>query len=301
MQLVGLLMRISELCNNGDTVGPGSPAPAHQQRRRWQKYGCSPCIGEMMRSNLEGLNALVTGASSGIGAATAKALAAQGVNVALTGRREGRLQQLLGSRELQGVSALALPADLTDKGLAERVVERAAEAFGGLDIVINNAGVLRTGPVESAAIEDFEHLIDVNLRAFLYIARLSLPHLLRTAESSERRVADLVNVASVSGRRSVAGSAVYNMTKWGVVGFSESLRAEVTTRDVRVSLVEPGVVRTELASHLPDEAKENPVPAFSGFAGLEAQDVADAICYIVSRPRHVAINELLLRPTGQVV
>lgn len=254
-----------------------------------------------MTFDLKGLSALVTGATSGIGAATAKALAAQGANVAVTGRREDRLRTVMRSAEIQGVSALALPADLTDRSSAERVVESAADAFGGLDIVINNAGVLFTGPVESAVTENFEQMIAVNLRAFLYVARLSLPHLLRSAEGSGRRVADLVNVASVSGRRAVAGSAVYNMTKWGVVGFSESLRAEVTTRNVRVSLVEPGVVNTELASHLRVEEQKNAASAFSGFTGLEAGDVADSICYIVSRPRHVAVNELLVRPTGQVV
>lgn len=254
-----------------------------------------------MTFNLEGLSALVTGASSGIGAATAKELAAHGANVVITGRREHRLLRILDEVKQQGVTAAAIPADLTDMNAAEKVVEGAVTALGRLDIVVNNAGILRTGKVEVSEMAEFDQVIDVNLRAFLHVARLSLPYLLESAGQSGRKVSDLVNVASVSGRRAVAGSAVYNMTKWGVVGFSESLRAEVTARNVRVSLIEPGVVRTELASHVETEGRDVGASAFTGFEELEASDVADSISYIVSRPRHVAINELLLRPTGQVI
>ncbi|MEO6877206.1 MAG: SDR family NAD(P)-dependent oxidoreductase, partial [Gemmatimonadaceae bacterium] len=165
--------------------------------------------------------------------------------------------------------------------------------------VVNNAGVMLLGPIESAPIDEWERMIHLNLLGLLYVAKASLPHLLDAAKTSERRVADLENISSVAGRVARAGLGVYNMTKFGVGAFSESLRQEVTKRHVRVSLVEPGAVATELTDHLRPEIKEMIKPAFAGTELLESEDIADAIAYIVTRSRRVAVNEMLVRPTEQ--
>lgn len=248
---------------------------------------------------LSDLVALVTGASSGIGEATARALAEHGAAVALVARRRERLDQLASDIAQQGGRALVIEADVAAQPQAQEAVERAARELGRLDIVINNAGVMLLGPVEGAPLDEWERMIDVNVRGLLYIAHAALPHLLRAAEDAPRRVADLVNISSVGGRRPRRGSGVYNLTKFGVGAFSESLRQEVTTRHVRVALVEPGAVKTELRSHLRPEIAAQTRQRHEGIERLEAADIADAIVYMVTRPRHVAINELLILPTEQ--
>ena len=142
-------------------------------------------------------------------------------------------------------------------------------------------------------------MVHLNLLGLLYCAHASLPHLLKAAEDSSRRVSDLVNISSVAGRRARANAGIYNLTKFGVGAFSESLRQEVTGRHVRISVVEPGAVKTELGSHIRPEIREEATKTFANIEMMEAEDIADAILYIVTRPRHVGINELLIRPTEQ--
>ena len=243
--------------------------------------------------------ALITGASSGIGAATARALAAQGASVALAARRADRLEQL--SSEINAASgrALVLDTDVTDSAQAESAVERTVRELGRLDTVINNAGVMLLGPIENAPLEEWERMVKLNALGVLYIAHAALPHLLQAAEDGPRRVADLVNVSSVAGRIARRNSGVYNLTKFGIGAFSESLRQEVTGRHVRVSLVEPGAVDTELMSHLRPEARAQAAQRFANVEVMQAEDIADAITFVVTRPRRVAINEILVRPTEQ--
>jgi NADP-dependent 3-hydroxy acid dehydrogenase YdfG len=248
---------------------------------------------------LDSTVALVTGASSGIGEATAKRLAAEGAAVAVAARRVDRLEQLVSEIEAAGGRALAIESDVTDRAQAEALVERTVTELGRLDTVVNNAGVMLLGPALDADIEEWERMVDLNLKGLLYVAKAALPHLLKVADDGPRRVADLINISSVAGRRPRSGSAVYNATKFGVGAFSEALRQEVTERHVRVSLVEPGAVATELASHNRPEVQEEMKGRFGNLERLEADDIADAVTYIVTRPRHVAINELLVRPTEQ--
>ena len=249
---------------------------------------------------LQNTVALVTGASSGIGEATAKDLAAQGAAVALVARREDRLEALAKDIENAGGKALVIKADVTDRDQAFGCVERTVSELGSLDIVINNAGMMLLGPAMEAPIEEWEKMIDVNVTGFLYIAKASLPHLTKAAESNERGCADLVNISSVAGRRAAANSATYNFTKFGVAAFSEALRQEVTQKYVRVSVVEPGVVATELQTHNRDEVREQITARFPGLTEpLQSEDIADAINYIVTRPKHIAINEVMVRPTQQ--
>ena len=179
------------------------------------------------------------------------------------------------------------------------LVARTVDEPGRLDIVINNAGVMLLGPIEDAPTEEWDRMIDLNLKGLLYVAHAALPHLLQAAEGDPRRVADIVNISSVAGRIARVNSGVYNLTKWGVGAFSESLRQEVTGRHVRVSLVEPGAVITELPNHIREEIRDDMMGRFTDLERLEAEDIADAIAYIVSRPRRTAINELLIRPTEQ--
>ena len=252
-----------------------------------------------MPGPLDGTVALVTGASSGIGEATALALAQQGASVALAARRIDRLEDLAGRIGNGGGRALALEADLTDQAQARGAVERTAAELGRLDILINNAGMMLLGPVLDAPTEEWWQMLDINVRAVLNCADAALPHLLRAAQDSPRQVSDMVNISSVAGRVVRRGSAVYNLTKHGVGAFSESLRQEVTQSNVRVALVEPGATATELSSHNRAEIREGIQQRFAGVQRLEASDVADAILYIVTRPAHVAINELLMRPTAQ--
>jgi NADP-dependent 3-hydroxy acid dehydrogenase YdfG len=248
---------------------------------------------------LENTVALVTGASSGIGQASAWTLAAQGATVALVARRAERLEALGAEIADAGGTALPIEADVGEREQAERAVAHAVEELGRIDVLVNNAGVMLLGPIADAPAEEWEQMIEVNLLGLMYTARAALPHLLEAAEGEPRRVADLVNISSVAGRTARKGSGVYNATKFGVGAFSESLRQEVTRRHVRVSLVEPGAVATELQGHNRPEVREQIERRFEDMDILQAEDIAEAIAYVVTRPRHVAINELLVRPTEQ--
>jgi NADP-dependent 3-hydroxy acid dehydrogenase YdfG len=248
---------------------------------------------------LDGTVALVTGASSGIGEATAKRLAAEGAAVAVGARRLDRLEKLVAEIADAGGTAVAIESDVTDRAQAEDLVERTVKTLGRLDTVVNNAGVMLLGPALEAPIEEWERMVDLNVKGLLYVAKAALPHLLKFADEEPRMVTDMINVSSVAGRRARSGSGVYNATKFGVGAFSEALRQEVTERHVRISLVEPGAVVTELASHNRPEVQEEMKGRFGEIERLEASDIADTIAFIVTRPRHVAINEILVRPTEQ--
>ena len=252
-----------------------------------------------MADRLDGTVALVTGASSGIGEAAAMSLAAQGAAIAVVARRKDRLDSLASDIEGADGKALAIEADVTEQQQAIDAVEQTVSELGRLDTVFNNAGVMLNGPIEGTPTEEWDRMVDLNVKGLLYVAHAALPHLLRAAEGGPRNVADLVNTSSVAGRRASSGTAVYNMTKFGVGAFSEGLRQEVTKRHLRVSLVEPGAVRTELQSHLRDEIRARSEERFASMEVLRAEDIADAVTYIVTRPRHMAINEILIRPTEQ--
>ncbi len=241
----------------------------------------------------------MTGASSGIGEATARALAAQGAAVAVVARRKDRLDELVGTIEGDGGRALAIETDVTNQEQAKAAVQQTVHELGRLDTLVNNAGVMLLGAAEDAPTEEWDRMIDLNLKGLLYCSHAATPHLLSAAGDSPRKVADMVNISSVAGRVARSGSGVYNLTKWGVGAFSESLRQELSGRHVRISLVEPGAVATELTDHLRPEVREATKERFAGVERLEAGDIAEAIEYIVTRPRRVAVNEMLVRPTEQ--
>lgn len=250
-----------------------------------------------MTGRLAGTAALVTGASSGIGEASALALAEQGARVAVVARRKDRLEALVARIEAAGGSALAVEADIADEAAAIGAVEQTVERFGGLGVLVNNAGMMLLGPTAAASTADWKRMVDLNIMGLLYCTHAALPHLLAAAEHSPRRVADLVNISSIGGRTTRPGSQVYNATKWGVVGLSESMRQELGAKHVRVSVVEPGAVRTELPDHNRAEVRQAILGRQEGFEVLEPGDIADAIAYLVTRPRHVTVNEIMVRPT----
>jgi NADP-dependent 3-hydroxy acid dehydrogenase YdfG len=247
-----------------------------------------------MAERLDGTVALVTGASSGIGEATARALAQQGAKVAIAARRRDRLDALA-----QEIGGLAIEADMTERDQAIGAVERTVQELGRLDTVINNAGVMLLGDAESAPLDEWERMVAINVQGVLYVAHAAIQPLLAAAQDGSRRVADMVNVSSIAGRVARRGSGVYNLTKHGVGAFSESLRQEFADRHLRVSLVEPGAVATELTDHLRPEVREQTRERFRALERLTADDIADAIAYIVTRPWHVAVNEIMIRPTEQ--
>jgi clavulanate-9-aldehyde reducatase len=252
-----------------------------------------------MAAPLEGRVAAITGASSGIGEATALALAGAGASVALAARRKDRLEELAQRISDQGGRALPVECDISDEEQARSFVEQAHSELGGLSALVNNAGVMLLGPVEDGDTAEWRQMVDVNVLGMLWCTHAALP-LMKGNE-----VADIVNLSSTAGRRSDAGAAVYNLTKWGVNGFSEALRQEALHSRIRVTIVEPGFVETELQGHnvnpVVQQGTEKMREQITELGGgvLRAQDIADAILYAVSRPAHVALNEVLVRPTGQ--
>jgi NADP-dependent 3-hydroxy acid dehydrogenase YdfG len=252
----------------------------------------------MTTRDLNGAVALVTGASSGIGEATARMLASRGAAVAMAARRTDRLEKLAAEVAEGGGTALPVELDVGDRDAAEGAVARVVEELGRLDVLVNNAGVMLLGPMLEAPVEEWERMVDVNLLGLMYMTKAAVPHLLEAAEG-DRGVADVVNISSVAGRIARRNSGVYNATKFGVGAFSESLRQEVTRRHLRVALVEPGAVATELQSHNRPGVKEEIEKRFEDMEILQADDIAEAIEFVITRPPHVAVNEVLVRPTEQ--
>ncbi len=242
-----------------------------------------------MDENLEGKTAVVTGASSGIGESTARLLVAAGCNTVLVARREDRLERLAAQL---GERALPTPADITDPAACEALVERAVERFGSLDVLGNNAGLGINGSISEGDPADWRTMLDVNVLGVLYATRAAVRHML------ERGSGHVVLVSSLAGRRVPrAESTVYAATKHAITAVAEGLRMEVGERGVRVTSVEPGLVRTKFAASSHRSAEEY----YAGlpFEPLEPEDVAAAVLYAVSRPARVSVDEVAIRPTGQ--
>ncbi len=245
--------------------------------------------------SLDGRKVLITGASSGIGEATATAIVAAGGAVALGARRKDRLEDLAASLTANGGTAVAIEADVADESQANALVAQANAELGGLDGLINNAGVMLLGLIQGAETEEWRRMIDVNLLGLLYCTHAAVP-VMRDGGGG-----DIVNVSSVAGRTAAMGTAVYNMTKWGVTGFSEALRQEGAHIGIRVTCVEPGFVDTELQGHNTNPMVVDRIEQMREATGkvLEAADIANAVVYSLAQPKHVSINEVLVRPSGQ--
>ncbi|MDO8210452.1 SDR family NAD(P)-dependent oxidoreductase [Conexibacter sp. CPCC 206217] len=252
----------------------------------------------MASEALDGTVALITGASSGLGRAAAHRLAGAGAKVALAARRADKLDELASQLRADGHDALVIAGDLTDAAAAREAVERTVAQFGRLDTLVNSAGVMLNGPSEASPLEEWDRMVDINLRGLMYVTKAALPHLLTAAQDSPRAVADVVNISSVAGRFAAPTVAIYNATKFAVTGATEAWRQEFTKRNVRFSVIEPGRTQTELF-----EQKANSDADFTAAFGeveqLHADDIADAVAYVVTNPRRVAVNEIVVRPTDQ--
>lgn len=254
-------------------------------------------------AQLEDKVAIVTGASSGIGEATAIALSAAGAKVTIAARRSDRLAAveerikqvaIIHHSSTNGNTVLSITADLADEAQVNEVVNKTQAEFGRVDILVNNAGVMLLGMIGGANTEDWRRMININVLGLMYATHAVLP--IMKAQGGGH----IVNVSSVAGRVANAGTGVYNATKWAVGAFSESLRKEVYQNKIRVTIIEPGLVATELPQHITDSAaKERARDFYGSLKNLESEDIANAILYAVTQPSHVNVNEILIRPTEQ--
>jgi NADP-dependent 3-hydroxy acid dehydrogenase YdfG len=247
-----------------------------------------------MNKPLAGKVALVTGASSGIGDATARALAAAGADVAIAARRHDRLDVLANELERSGVKALVLAADLTREDENRRIVDETERHFGRLDILVNNAGVMLLSPVDGADPQDWRRMLERNVLAPMVSAQAALPGMRARGGGS------IINISSTAGRIANPNVSGYSASKFGIVAFSESLRREVYKDKIRVCVIEPGVVETELREHIPHAGTKQAIDAWAAaMRQLQPEDVANAVLYVATQPPHVNVNEILMRPTDQ--
>jgi NADP-dependent 3-hydroxy acid dehydrogenase YdfG len=243
---------------------------------------------------LAGRVALVTGASSGIGDATARALAQAGAKVAIAARREDRLNTLARELRQTGSEVLIIAADLIHEDENRRIVAETEAYFGQLDILVNNAGVMHLSPIAEAQASDWRRMLELNVLALMVASQAALPGM------RERGGGHIVNISSTAGRISNPNAAGYSATKFGVVAFSEALRREAYMHNIRVSVIEPGVVETELREHIPHAGTKQAIDAWAAaMRQLQPEDIANAVLYCVSQPAHVNVNEILIRPTDQ--
>ena len=247
-----------------------------------------------MAGKLDGKVVVVTGASSGIGEATARALAAEGATLVVTARREDRLTGLASHIRDEGGKCVPLRLDVTDEAQVKAMAVRVEQELGRIHILINNAGVMLLGPVGGADTEDWRRMVNTNILGLMYCTHALLPLMQRQASGH------IVNISSVAGRTARAGAAVYNATKWAVGAFSEALRQEVYKHGIRVTIIEPGAVATELLEHITvPEVKADMQHWVGSLTPLTSEDIANSIVYAVTQPPHVNVNEILIRPTEQ--
>ncbi len=248
-----------------------------------------------MPGSLQDNVAIVTGASSGIGEATALLLARAGATVVLAARRAERLEALASRIEQSGGTALAVTTDVTDSMSTQGMARKARDAFGRIDILVNNAGVMPLSPISKLKVEEWDRMIDVNIKGVLHCIAATLPSML------EQGSGHIINVSSVAARRPFPSGTIYSATKFAVRAISQGLRLELSpTEKIRVTDIEPGVVTTELTQHITDRETADGFKANWGDKrALDSEDVAETILFVLSQPDHVNVNEILIRPTDQ--
>jgi NADP-dependent 3-hydroxy acid dehydrogenase YdfG len=246
-----------------------------------------------MRSNIEGKVVVITGGSSGMGEAAARHLSAQGASVVLGARRIERLQALAGEITAAGGKALAVQTDVTDRGQVQRLVDAAVETYGRIDVLVNNAGVMPLSPLERLKVDEWDRMIDVNLKGVLYGIAAALPPM------KEQKSGHVINLSSVAGHKLFGGSAVYSATKFGVRALSEGLRQEVKPYNIRSTIISPGAVKTELLDHISEADVQKANQDYVGEVGVPADSFARIVAFVISQPEELDINEVLFRPTSQ--
>jgi NADP-dependent 3-hydroxy acid dehydrogenase YdfG len=247
-----------------------------------------------MMGRLAGKTAVVTGASSGIGEATVRALVAEGATVVAGARRKERLEELVEEVTQVGGKMVGVECDITDEKQAQDLVRRAVEEFGRVDVLVNNAGIMLLSKIERGLSDEWRRMFDVNVIGLLYATHAAIGYM------KEQGSGHIVNISSVAGRRVRPTTGVYSGTKFAVNAISEALRQELLEDSVRVTVIEPGVVETELQSHMTDEEAIESLDAMrERLDALQAEDIANAIAYAVTQPERVSVNEVLIRPTQQ--
>ncbi|WP_353474238.1 SDR family oxidoreductase [Salipiger sp. H15] len=246
-----------------------------------------------MTDNITGKVVVITGASSGMGEATARDLAAKGAKVALGARRADRLETLVKEIKAAGGEAIAVATDVTKLEDVQKLVDTAKETFGTVDVIFNNAGLMPLSPLDSLRIDEWNQMIDVNMKGTLYGIAAVLPIF------KEQKSGQVINVSSVYGHKTVATGAVYCATKHAVRSLSEGLRQEVKDYNVRVTVISPGAVNTELTQHITEEGLGDAVRDVVSRIGVPATTMADMVAFAISQPANVDVNEILFRPTVQ--
>lgn len=245
-----------------------------------------------MSKNIEGKVVVITGASSGVGEATARLLSSQGATVVLGARRTERIQSLADEFANAGAKALAISTDVTQLVQVKNLVDSAVQAFGRVDVILNNAGVMPHSPLERLKVEDWDRMIDVNLKGVLYGISAVLPHM------KAQKSGHIINTSSVAGHKVRPGSAVYAATKSGVLVISEGLRQEVKPYNIRTTVLSPGAMKTELVDSITEPDVADAVRKFMEI-GVPAEAFANIVSFAISQPEDVDINEILFRPTIQ--
>lgn len=246
-----------------------------------------------MNANIAGKVVVITGASSGLGEAAARLLAAEGARLALGARRADRLQALAQEIESHGGQALAVPTDVTQRLQVQHLVNAAVARHGRIDVMINNAGLMPLSPLDRLHVEEWDRMVDVNIKGVLYGIAAALPHMQR------QQAGQIINVSSVAGHKVNPGSAVYSATKHAVRVISEGLRQEAKPYNLRVAIISPGAVASELTGTITDPGTADRVRQFVAEVAIPADSFARAVAFIISQPEDVDINEILFRPTRQ--
>ena len=238
---------------------------------------------------------VITGASSGLGAEAARHLAEQGATVVLGARREERISALAAEITAKGGKALAVETDVTDRASVQNLVDTAVKTYGRIDVLLNNAGVMPLSPLEKLRVDEWDLMIDVNIKGVLYGIAAALPHM------KAQKSGQIINVSSVAGHRVLENSAVYSATKFAVRALSEGLRAEVKPYNMRTTVISPGAVQSELLDGIHDEATAEQLRSFVPGIAIGADAFARCVAFAISQPENVDINEILFRPTQQQI
>ncbi len=246
-----------------------------------------------MSNNIEGKVVVITGASSGLGEATARLLSAQGASVVLGARRADRIQALANELTAAGGKAITVTTDVTHRDQVKRLVDSAVRACGRIDVMINNAGLMPQSPLERLKIDEWDRMIDVNIKGVLYGIAAALPHM------KQQKAGHIINVSSVAGHKVRAGGAVYAATKHAVLALSEGLRQEVKPYNIRTTVISPGAVATELPESVTEPDTAASIHKFYAELAIPADSFARAVAFAISQPEEVDVNEILFRPTRQ--
>lgn len=248
-----------------------------------------------MSNNIQDKVVVITGASSGLGAATARHLAEQGATVVLGARRSGRIEAIAKELSAKGGKALAVTTDVTDRSQVKALVDRAVETYSRVDVMLNNAGLMPLAPLERLKVDEWEQMIDVNLKGTLYGVAAALPHM------KARKSGHIINVSSVYGHKVEPGATVYCATKFAVRALSEGLRQEVKPYNLRTTVISPGAVATELLDHISEEDIAKGVREHVATIAIPAESFARMVAFAIGQPADVDVSEILFRPTSQPV